>query len=121
MGFLSGIFGGSSEWDGAKYVEAVCEKKLWHKYFIDMDEMRRHGLAIALEDDFLNTAPRAEQSPKTIVGELVFLFEACLRQSDEEGLRAISKAINHLLSNHQSKLYPSSEMRFMSIGYRRYL
>ena len=30
MGFFSGIFGSSSDWDGASYVAKVVGKKFWH-------------------------------------------------------------------------------------------
>jgi len=121
MGFLSGIFGSGSEWDGAAYVDKISGNKFWHQNFIDKDEMRRFGISIAMEDDPLNSSPRAPQSPKTIVGELIYLFDACLDKEDEAGAKAVARSIKHLLDNHKSRLPQYSDMRLMSIGYADYL
>ena len=121
MGFLSGIFGSQSEWDGAAYVEKISGNKFWHRNFIDKDEMRRYGISIAMEDDPLNTAPRAPQSPKTIVGELIYLFDTCVEREDDAGAKAVARSIKHFLDNHQSRLSQFSDMRFISVGYTDYL
>jgi len=91
MGFLSGIFGSGSEWDGAAYVEKISGNKFWHQNFIDKDEMRRIGISIAMEDDPLNSSPRAPQSPNTMVRELSYLFAACLDNEDESGAQVVAR------------------------------
>lgn len=121
MGFLSGIFGSGAEWDGAAYVAKVSGNKFWHRRFIDKDQMRRYGIGLAMEVDPLDTSPRGQQSPKTIVGELIYLFETCVKDQDEVGARAVAKAIQHLLTNYPNRIPQYSDMRFMSIGYMDYL
>lgn len=121
MGLLSGIFGSGSEWDGAAYVDKISGNKFWHQNFVDKDEMRKFGISIAMEDDPLNTSPRVPQPPKTIVGELIYLYDACLDKEDEAGAKVVARSIKHLLDNYKSRFPQYSDMRPMSVGYSEYL
>jgi hypothetical protein len=116
MGFFSGLFGSSSEWDASKYVENFIGTKYWHENFIDKDEMRRLGQLVAHEFD--PTGPSTQkQSPNTIVGELVFLLEATRLQNDKDGARNVARAIENLLSTHEAELPRFARMKFISVGY----
>jgi hypothetical protein len=121
MGFLSGIFGGAADWDGANYVAKLSGSKFWHKNFIDKDQMRRAGVAIAVELDPLNMAPREPQSIKTIVGELIYLLETCETQNDKAGARNVARAIQHLLSNNGDGLPVFADMKLITTSYQDYL
>jgi len=104
MGFFSDIFGTRSDWDASKYVGKVVNRRFWHRVFIDYNEMRNNGLRVAYELDPLNTRLAEPQSPKTIVGELIFLFKTCRDKGDTDATNFIVKAIIHLLDNHLEKL-----------------
>ena len=120
MGFFSGMFGSSSEWDASRYVENIVGSKFWHEQFIDKDEMKAYGQLIALELNPLG--PRMQnQSQNTIVGELIFLLNATRRQNDRTGARNVALAIEHLLDSHENKLPNFSRMKFISEGYMEHL
>lgn len=120
MGFFSGLFGTKSEWDGSNYVEEICGEKLWHKNFIDKDEMKRYGQEIALQDDPLGARVRI-QSPLTIVGELIYLLQTCELHDDDMGCIRVSRAIEHLIKNHEDKLHKFASMRLSTTSYSSYL
>ena len=120
MGFLSGIFGSKSEWDGSRYVENIAGIKLWHEHFIDKDEMKRYGQILAQNLDPLGPRIR-EQSPATIVGELIFLLQACDMHNDKQGANYVARAIKDLLENHENLLPKFSSMKFVAEGYLSHL
>ena len=121
MGFFSSMFGSDSEWSGSKYVEFVTGKKFWYEGFIDMDEMREHGVATAMKDDPIRSTRQMKQSPQTIVGELIYLLETCEVKRDEKGCKAVSTAIQHLLKENSEQLSISLKGEFMMTRYRNYL
>jgi len=120
MGFFSGIFGGSSDWDASNYVEKVTGNKFWHREFINKDEMRQYGQEMAQESDPMGPRIRA-QGPYTIVGELVYLMMVAESQDDDKAQRAIAKTMKHLLENEQSRLPVDANLRFMMAGYHNYV
>lgn len=116
MGFFSGMFGSKSEWDGSRYVENIAGTKFWHQHFIDKDEMKNYGQMLALELDPLGPRVR-EQSPATIVGELIFLLQVSEMHNDKKGANYVAKAIKDLLENHENLLPKFSRMKFVAEGY----
>ena len=117
MGFLSGVFGTNSEWDGYKYVEQVVGRKFWHKNFIDKDAMRANGQFISLQDYPLSTSRDQKQSPFTLVGELVYLMDSCEEVDDFIGQKAVARAMDRLLKSHGHQISPSADARFMMTAY----
>jgi hypothetical protein len=113
MGFLSGIFGSNSEWDASNYVSKVAGNKFWHESFIDKDLMKDEGQRVASFLDPLGSS-RREQSPDTIVGELLYLLNVCRSRGDNKGIKAVSLAIKHLMENHHEKLIHNGESYLMS-------
>jgi len=83
--------------------------------------MREYGIAIALEDDPINTPRSAAQSHKTIIGELIYLLEICEMQGDNQGYRYVALAIDHPLNNNKDQLNQFSTMRFIATSYKNYL
>ena len=73
------------------------------KYSIDKDEMKRYGQILAQNLDPLGPRIR-EQSPATIVGELIFLLQACDMHNDKQGANYVARAIKDLLENHENLL-----------------
>jgi hypothetical protein len=120
MGFLSGIFGSKSDWDGSRYVEKIAGTKFWHEHFIDKDEMKRYGQILALDLDPFGPRTR-EQSPATIVGELIFLLQVCEMHNDKKAASYVARAIKDLLENHENILPKFSSMKFISEGYLSHL
>ncbi len=120
MGFFSGIFGGSSDWDASNYVEKVTGNKFWHKGFINKDEMRQYGQEMALQTDPMGARKRP-QGPDTIVGELVYLMLIAESQNDEKAQKYIARTMQYLLDNQQSRLPFDASLRFVSTGYHNFV
>jgi hypothetical protein len=99
MGFLSGIFGKSSEWDGSHYIASVCGQKFWHKAFIDKDNAIEFGRRLAFEVDPMGPRIRS-QDVVTLMGELIYYFNICEERHDETALRYISRAMKKYVENH---------------------
>jgi len=99
MGFLSGIFGKNSEWDGSHYIAKISGQKFWHKAFIDKDAAINFGVEFASEVDMLGPRIRA-QDVITLMGELIYYFQICEQRSDEVALRCISKAMSRYIDDY---------------------
>ncbi len=115
MGFFSGIFGSRSKWDALAYVGNIVGRKFWYRSFINLDEVRRNGMQVALHLDARNWAMGAPQSPKTMVGELISLFSQFKSKEDEDGVNAVVKAIIHLLENYSIEL-PAGTQNYLAIN-----
>jgi hypothetical protein len=99
MGFLSGIFGNDSPWDGSHFIETITRNKFWHKGFIDKDEAISFGQRFAMEVDPMGARLR-QQDVTTLIGELIFYFQTCENAGDFDAVRSIAAAMSKYIEKY---------------------
>lgn len=99
MGFLSGMFGTNSPWDGAKYIEKVSGQKFWHNGFIEKDNSIQFGKEFAMQEDPLGPRIRS-QDKHSLMGELIYYFQICESNGDEKALKYIARAMKKYIDDY---------------------